>query len=714
MTTGGCAAADQGPASIVVLARPLAHHPGLATASTPPPWPIPQPLRGTPPTAVTGGATPSADVVAASSASSARRPAAVRGGDLVVALDLVRLGGGDTPSLAGTIHAPKGDTESADVTTTTGARQCRALSTTEPLRLWVGGDSLAGSLGPSLGKLAGATGVVQPYFDSRVSSGLRPIQLLRLAHARHHRDGPAQPGSGGVHHRHQRLDRGVGRLEGGVRRQGRLDDEDAHRAGAHRVRWLECTPTLKDAGQMDAPVVEVNAVAQEVAKRHPKVHYVDTYKLFSDTDGTFSYDLPDEQGMVRSPCARATASTSRRTAPTTWRVRPTSSSTRSAPSPSRRSTARPSRRSRPRAARRLRRARSSSSGNSSGSSNSSARTTRPATSGQQRAAPSRRRRPRPPRASTSPPTDTTSGHRSAARIDHRPTDDLAAGGGTDVDPLIPKGCVGRLPAMTDQLPDAAAAVECAADVIAAATCAPGAQSRTVDGRISGGGLLDRRTRCSATISRTRRRTRSRARASCARYGEHGEVESLLARAFVADAIARPRARLLGRERGVGRRAAPCSPTRSRSSRSTARRSSSRSLGDQCVEARLRTDRTSPTTSSSSPTRSTASPRTRSVPSPSTSTAPTPTSRPRSSTAWPRSAGSVSRSPRSTAGTRAGVRPTTSAWWSPPRSCRGGRWGWAGRSSPGPRSSPVPSSPAAPTRRSSGGCRASPPASSWSV
>ena len=39
-------------------------------------------------------------------------------------------------------------------------------------------------------------------------------------------------------------------------------------------------------------------VAQEVAKRHPKVHYVDTYKLFSDTDGTFAYDLPDENGTV--------------------------------------------------------------------------------------------------------------------------------------------------------------------------------------------------------------------------------------------------------------------------------------------------------------------------------------------------------------------------------------------------------------------------------
>src|SRR4249919_3709063 len=67
---------------------------------------------------------------------------------LVVALDLVRLGGGDTPSLAGTIHAPRRDTASDAVTTTTGARQCRPLTTTDPLRLWVGGDSLAGSLGP--------------------------------------------------------------------------------------------------------------------------------------------------------------------------------------------------------------------------------------------------------------------------------------------------------------------------------------------------------------------------------------------------------------------------------------------------------------------------------------------------------------------------------------------------------------------------------------
>src|SRR5262245_12220906 len=76
----------------------------------------------------------------------------------VLAVDVVRLGD-DTPSLAGTVHASgSGDESAAAATTTTGVRNCRPLSATDPLRLWVGGDSLAGSLGPSLGKLAGATG----------------------------------------------------------------------------------------------------------------------------------------------------------------------------------------------------------------------------------------------------------------------------------------------------------------------------------------------------------------------------------------------------------------------------------------------------------------------------------------------------------------------------------------------------------------------------
>ena len=51
-------------------------------------------------------------------------------------------------------------------------RAARRSPTAIHSSVWVGGDSLAGSLGPSFGTIAGATGVVQPYFHSRVSSGL--------------------------------------------------------------------------------------------------------------------------------------------------------------------------------------------------------------------------------------------------------------------------------------------------------------------------------------------------------------------------------------------------------------------------------------------------------------------------------------------------------------------------------------------------------------
>lgn len=214
---------------------------------------------------------------------------------VLIATDLVRFGGDDTPSLAGTVHATGRDDTPVRVTTTTGARDCRPLTSSDPLRLWVGGDSLAGSLGPSLGKLAGATGVVQPYFDSRVSSGLADPGFF---------DWPDHATT-----EMARLDPEVVVFIIGTNDWTAVsgDWKDAYSAkvdsmmktlvGPGRtVYWLGA-PTLKDP-KMDAAVVDVNAVAQDMAKRNPKVHYVDTHKLFSDSTGEFSADLPDETGTV--------------------------------------------------------------------------------------------------------------------------------------------------------------------------------------------------------------------------------------------------------------------------------------------------------------------------------------------------------------------------------------------------------------------------------
>ena len=215
---------------------------------------------------------------------------------VVLATDSVRFGGDDRPSLAGTAQSVEPVDTSSTVSTTAVARQCRTLSAEDPLRLWVAGDSLAGALGPALGTIAGATGVVQPYFDSRVSSGLSTPGFF---------DWPDHAATETA-----RLDPEIvvfiigandwGAVSGDAWKGDYEQAVDAMMktlgADGRTVYWVG-SPTLQD-DDMDAAIVEVNAAAQEVAKRHSQVRYVDAYQLFSGTDGEYSGDLADETGEV--------------------------------------------------------------------------------------------------------------------------------------------------------------------------------------------------------------------------------------------------------------------------------------------------------------------------------------------------------------------------------------------------------------------------------
>jgi (2S)-methylsuccinyl-CoA dehydrogenase len=97
--------------------------------------------------------------------------------------------------------------------------------------------------------------------------------------------------------------------------------------------------------------------------------------------------------------------------------------------------------------------------------------------------------------------------------------------------------------MTDQLPAAAAAVDCAADVVAIAT-EHLAHAATVDGRISVAKLDEHQV---LGYDLAHAASAVEGAKVMLEYAEHGEVESLLARTFVADALADLGARLLGRE-----------------------------------------------------------------------------------------------------------------------------------------------------------------------
>ena len=211
------------------------------------------------------------------------------------ATDTWRVGGPDPPTLAARVtplpvHPVAGP-------------PCRSpLTSDAPLRLWIGGDSLAGSLGPVLGTLAGNTGVVQGTYDSRVSSGLSNPELLnwpRHAFQELPRLDPeavvfiigandwmapqAQPtDASGQPAWKARYALAVAQML------------DVLTASNRPVYWVGA-PTMRDT-QKDAGVRQLNAVARGVVERRPNATFVDAYALFGDGQGRYSATLPGPTG----------------------------------------------------------------------------------------------------------------------------------------------------------------------------------------------------------------------------------------------------------------------------------------------------------------------------------------------------------------------------------------------------------------------------------
>jgi hypothetical protein len=260
---------------------------------------------------------PNDDVRAALSEAQERRIARVRrralviGASLAVGLltlaaiavfltDALRVNGGARPALA----------ERARSTTTTGADEggCRSpLTPDSPLRLWIGGDSLAGSLGPSLGAQAASTGVVQPVYDSRVSSGLSSPEFF---------DWPRHAGEEMARLNPEVAVFIVGANDWTTPRAAPLDasGEPAWKAEyaaqveqvldvlegtgdePRPVYWVG-SPPLQEK-RKDAGVREINAVARAVVARHPGAVYVDAYDLFSSPQGAYTASLDGPNGKA--------------------------------------------------------------------------------------------------------------------------------------------------------------------------------------------------------------------------------------------------------------------------------------------------------------------------------------------------------------------------------------------------------------------------------
>jgi len=223
------------------------------------------------------------------------------------ATDVVDLGGGQDTALAQ--RAERATPPSTRPTGSgTPAATCRApLTPEEPLRLWIAGDSLAGSLGPSLGERAAATGVVQPVYDSRVSSGLSTPGFFdwpKHATAEVRRLDPEivvfiigandwrVPGSDDVDESGEPAWRSEYAQH--VEEMLTVLEGVTHEGVARRIYWIG-SPPMEDA-KKDAGARQVSDMARATVAGRPDATYVDAYDLFSGEDGHYTETLPGPDG----------------------------------------------------------------------------------------------------------------------------------------------------------------------------------------------------------------------------------------------------------------------------------------------------------------------------------------------------------------------------------------------------------------------------------
>ncbi|GIU89131.1 MAG: hypothetical protein KatS3mg010_0230 [Acidimicrobiia bacterium] len=183
----------------------------------------------------------------------------------------------------------------------------RPLSHDDPLRVWVGGDSLAGALGPALGELGAQTGIVDTTIDYKVSSGLADQGIRDWPEHAAQEVPSADPevvvfmigtNDASIVSSRDGDGDGVPDWEPGYRaRVVQMMDLLTGGPADRLVLWIGA-PTMRDPSR-DRGVVEVNRVARREAERRPdEVVYVDAYRLFAGDDGGYTDRLTLADGRT--------------------------------------------------------------------------------------------------------------------------------------------------------------------------------------------------------------------------------------------------------------------------------------------------------------------------------------------------------------------------------------------------------------------------------
>ena len=150
-------------------------------------------------------------------------------------------------------------------------------------------------MGPSLGELTAATGVVAPQYDSRVSSGLLTPDFFDWPRHAQEELAKLQP---------EAVVFVIGTNDANVWNDNlaadyRLRTEAMMRelvGKEHRtVYWVG--PPVAKASDLEAGVKAVDEIARETAQKVKGVVYVDAHTLFADDNGNYQQSFTDELGQ---------------------------------------------------------------------------------------------------------------------------------------------------------------------------------------------------------------------------------------------------------------------------------------------------------------------------------------------------------------------------------------------------------------------------------
>ncbi len=196
--------------------------------------------------------------------------------------------------------------QTATATTVPAEPELRTPTATAPLRVWVGGDSMAQVFGQSLVAMADDSGVMEPTLDYRISTGLtRPDYFNWPAHLA---DEMTRLDAEAVVIMFGANDAQGMEVDGEVFQT--LDEDwsaeyrrrvagtmDLLREDGRIVYWVG-QPVMRDGG-FSTKMAGLNEIYESEAATRPWVRFIDAYEMFGDDAGAYSAFLPGTDGELQ-------------------------------------------------------------------------------------------------------------------------------------------------------------------------------------------------------------------------------------------------------------------------------------------------------------------------------------------------------------------------------------------------------------------------------